>query len=70
MADQNWIAVNKVIEAALADGAILERPPGTADEVMWHVTQHDVTHAAQIVQLIRALGSDPPSLDLAFLNSR
>jgi hypothetical protein len=45
VADQNWIAVNQVVEAALADGAILERPPGTDDEVMWlaaTITDHVV----------------------------
>jgi hypothetical protein len=45
VADQSWIAVNNVVEKALADGAILERPPGTDDEVMWlaaTITEHVV----------------------------
>ena len=45
VADQSWIAVNKVIEAALADGALLERPPVTDDDVMWlaaTITDHVV----------------------------
>ena len=33
-------------------------PPETisADEVIWHVVQHEVRHTAQIVQMIRPLG--------------
>ena len=45
VADQNWIAANEVVEAALADGAILERPTAIDDEVMWlaaTITDHVV----------------------------
>ena len=38
----------------------------TADEVLWHVMQHEVRHTAQIVQMIRLLGHKPPALDLLF----
>lgn len=40
------------------------------DEVIWHVMQHEVRHTAQIVQMIRLLGHQPPSLDLVFLTAR
>ncbi|BDP41990.1 damage-inducible protein DinB [Deinococcus aetherius] len=42
----------------------------SADEVIWHVMQHEVRHTAQIVQMIRLLGHQPPSLDLVFLTAR
>lgn len=41
-----------------------------ADEVLWHVMQHEVRHSAQIVLLMRLLGHTPPSLDLLFLTAR
>jgi hypothetical protein len=43
--NHQWVAVNKVVEAALADKAILEHPPATEDEVMWlaaTITDHVV----------------------------
>ncbi|UQN05451.1 DinB family protein [Deinococcus sp. QL22] len=42
----------------------------SADEVMWHVMQHEVRHTAHIVQMIRLLGHQPPSLDLVFLTAQ
>lgn len=42
----------------------------SADEVICHVMQHEVRHTAQIVQMIRLLGHQPPSLDLVFLTAR
>ncbi len=42
----------------------------SADEVLWHVMQHEVRHTAQIVQMIRLLGYTPPSLDLVFFTAR
>ncbi len=42
----------------------------SADEVIWHVMQHEVRHTAQIVQMIRLLGYQPPALDLVFLTAR
>jgi uncharacterized damage-inducible protein DinB len=42
----------------------------SADEVVWHVMQHEVRHTAHIVQMIRLLGHKPPSLDLVFLTAR
>ena len=51
--------------------ALDDRPETvSADEVMWHVMQHEVRHTAQIVQMIRTLGYEPPSLDLVFLTMR
>ncbi|MVN87180.1 DUF664 domain-containing protein [Deinococcus sp. HMF7620] len=38
----------------------------SADEVLWHVMQHEVRHSAQVVQMIRLLGHRPPALDLVF----
>ncbi|WP_019586602.1 DinB family protein [Deinococcus apachensis] len=32
----------------------------SADEVIWHVMQHEVRHTAQIVQRLRLLGQQPP----------
>ena len=42
----------------------------SADEVIWHVMQHEVRHTAQIAQMIRLLGHTPPSLDLVFFTAR
>lgn len=42
----------------------------SADEVLWHVMGHEVRHTAQMVQMIRLLGHQPPSLDLVFLTAR
>lgn len=42
----------------------------SADEVLWHVMQHEVRHTAQMVQMLRLLGHKPPSLDLVFLMAR
>ncbi|GGJ21767.1 DinB family protein [Deinococcus roseus] len=39
----------------------------SADEVLWHVMQHEVRHTAHIVQMMRLLGHKPPSLDYVFL---
>ncbi|CAA9562607.1 MAG: hypothetical protein AVDCRST_MAG86-761 [uncultured Truepera sp.] len=41
----------------------------SADEVIWHVMQHEVRHTAQVVQMIRLLGRQPPALDLVFLTA-
>ena len=41
-----------------------------ADEVIWHVMQHEVRHTAQIVLMLRLLGHKPPALDLVFLSAR
>ncbi|WP_221090433.1 DinB family protein [Deinococcus aquaedulcis] len=38
----------------------------SADEVLWHVMQHEVRHTAQIALLLRLLGHQPPALDLVF----
>lgn len=42
----------------------------SADEVLWHVMQHEVRHTAHIVQMMRLQGYAPPSLDLVFLAAR
>jgi uncharacterized damage-inducible protein DinB len=41
----------------------------SADEVVWHVMQHEVRHTAQIVQMIRLLGHKPPGLDLSYFKA-
>lgn len=39
----------------------------SAEEVLWHVMQHEVRHTAQIVQMVRLIGHTPPQLDYVFL---
>jgi uncharacterized damage-inducible protein DinB len=41
----------------------------SADEVIWHVMQHEVRHTAHMVQMIRLLGHTPPGLDLWYLKA-
>ncbi|GEM48357.1 DinB family protein [Deinococcus cellulosilyticus] len=42
----------------------------SAEEVLWHVMQHEVRHTAHIVQLVRLIGHTPPQLDYVFLMTR
>ncbi|KQR40875.1 DinB family protein [Deinococcus sp. Leaf326] len=64
----------ELLEVAASDRRIPvdESRPETlaADEVLWHVMQHEVRHTAQMVQMLRLLGHKPPSLDLVFLTAR
>jgi uncharacterized damage-inducible protein DinB len=63
-----WSDLMKLVAANHRVPAYDNKPELTisADEVIWHVMQHEVRHSAQIVQMIRLLGHKPPSLDLLF----
>ncbi len=63
-----WSELMKLVDANHRISAYDNKPELTisADEVMWHVMQHEVRHSAHIVQMIRLLGHKPPSLDLVF----
>jgi uncharacterized damage-inducible protein DinB len=63
-----WAALMELVVAKHRVVAYDNKPELTitADEVLWHVMQHEVRHTAQIVQMIRLLGHKPPSLDLVF----
>jgi uncharacterized damage-inducible protein DinB len=63
-----WSELLKLVVASHRVPAYDNKPELTitADEVLWHVMQHEVRHTAQIVQMIRLLGHKPPSLDLLF----
>ena len=68
---QRWPDLMAVVAEDRRVPALDDRPETvSADEVMWHVMQHEVRHTAQIVQMIRTLGHAPPSLDLVFLTMR
>ncbi len=65
-----WPALMAVVATDRRVTALDDRPETiSADEVIWHVMQHEVRHTAQIVQMIRLLGHQPPSLDLVFLTA-
>lgn len=66
-----WPEIMEVVAGNRRIPAFDGRPETVgADEVIWHVMQHEVRHTAQIVQMIRLLGHQPPSLDLVFLTAR
>lgn len=66
-----WPELMAVVAANRRVTALDDQPETiSADEVIWHVMQHEVRHTAQIVQMIRLLGHQPPSLDLVFLTAR
>jgi uncharacterized damage-inducible protein DinB len=65
---KRWSELMKLVAANHSVPAYDNKPELTitANEVLWHVMQHEVRHSAQIVQMIRLLGHKPPSLDLLF----
>lgn len=68
---RRWSALMEVVASGRRIRVSEERPETLpADEVIWHVMQHEVRHTAQIVQALRLLGHQPPSLDLVFLTAR
>jgi uncharacterized damage-inducible protein DinB len=67
----SWDDLMAVVAQNLRVKADDDRPETlSADEVIWHVMQHEVRHTAHIVQMIRLLGHQPPSLDLVFLTAQ
>lgn len=68
---RRWPELLEVVAEGRRVKALDDHPETvSADEVIWHVMQHEVRHTAQIVQMIRLLGQRPPSLDLVFLAAR
>lgn len=66
-----WPDIMEAARAGRRVEAFDDRPETlSADEVIWHVMQHEVRHTAQIVLLLRLLGHTPPALDLAFQAAR
>ncbi|WP_019588060.1 DinB family protein [Deinococcus apachensis] len=67
---RHWPALMSVATSGRRVPVSEDRPETlAADEVIWHVMQHEVRHTAQIVQMLRLLGHQPPSLDLVFLTA-
>ncbi|GHF86452.1 DinB family protein [Deinococcus ficus] len=68
---RRWPALDALARAGHRVRALDDAPETvSADEVLWHVMQHEVRHTAHLVQLIRLLGHTPPPLDLVFFNAR
>ena len=68
---RRWPEIMAVVAEGRRIKAFDDQPETiAADEVIWHVMQHEVRHSAQIVQLVRLLGHTPPTLDLAFFVAR
>lgn len=66
-----WPDIEEAARAGRRVEAFDDRPETlSADEVIWHVMQHEVRHTAQIVLLLRLLGHEPPALDLVFQAAR
>lgn len=68
---KRWPEIMQVVDSGRRVKAFDHEPQTlSADEVLWHVMQHEVRHTAQMVQMIRLLGHQPPSLDYVFLMAR
>ncbi|WP_034341988.1 DinB family protein [Deinococcus misasensis] len=68
---QRWPELMSLADTETRIKTFDDRPETmSAEEVLWHVMQHEVRHTAQMVQMIRLLGHQPPSLDYAFLMAR
>lgn len=68
---RRWPEIMEAVESGKQIKAFDDRTETLgAEEVLWHVMQHEVRHTAHIVQMIRLLGHQPPHLDYVFLMAR